>query len=159
MKRKFSLSRRPGSVGLQDCAIVLLQVRSAFGDLTPLLFCIDTGADYSALPIPLACREGIAFPRDEARRSIASGLVGSVAKYRGVLRVRIFSEDFVWPCDFLDTSGPASAIPYGVIGRAGFLDAFALCVEKPLFTLRRRGSFWKRLLPPWTPTHNIDQPL
>jgi hypothetical protein len=139
--------------------MLLLRVRGAFGEFTPVSFCIDTGADFSALPIPLAQHEGIAYPRDETRRSIASGLIGSVSKYRGVLRVRVFGEDFVWPCDFLESAGPASAHPYGVIGRAGFLDVFTLCIEKPVFTLRRRGSFWKRFLPPWTPKHPIDQPL
>jgi hypothetical protein len=122
------------------------------------LFCIDTGADVSALPVSLANFEGIAYPRDEASRSTVTGLLGQATRYRGSLRVRIFNEEFTWPCDFLDTSGPASVRTYGVIGRAGFLDDFAFCINKPYFTLRRRK--WRTLfLPPWTPTHRADQSL
>ena len=55
--------------------------------------------------------------------------------------VRIAGLEYSWPCDFLEVPGPSSASPYGVIGRAGFLDDFAVCVVKPDWTLRRR-NWW-----------------
>jgi hypothetical protein len=143
-KRKIPLSRRPGQGSLEDSPMVRLWVRSAYGEFAKLTFCIDTG---DCLP---------------PRRGQAIDCVGPGWERQQVpcvLHVRILSEDFAWPCDFLESSGPASANPYGVIGRAGFLDAFAFCIEKPVFTVRRRGSFWNRLLPPWMPMHPIDQPL
>jgi hypothetical protein len=141
-----------------DCPMVQLRVYDRVGDTVELPFCIDTAADFSALPIALAQREWIPFPQTDANRSTAAGLVGSVTKYRGVLRVRIGNEEFSWPCDFLDAAGPPTVDPYGVNGRAGFLDDFAFCVNKPYFTLRRR-KLWAIFLPPWTPKHDAGEPL
>jgi len=162
MKRKIRLSPRFRDKE-KNCPLAWISVRSRYGDFAPIHFCIDTGAGYSALTIPIARQEGITYPQAAVARGTASGLVGQVVRYRGVIQVRLFDEDFTWPCDFLDTAGPASVEPYGVIGRAGFVDDFAFCLDKPFFTLRRRGPMWRRLLtslfPPWTPEHHFDQPL
>jgi hypothetical protein len=138
---------------------VLLAVRNQWAEYTHIPFLVDTGADVSAIPMPLARARAIPFLRDEARRAVARGLVGAVGRYRSLLNVRIFGESFSWPCDFLDTPGPATLESYGVIGRAGFQADFAFCVEEPWLTLRRRGKFWNRFLPPWTREHPADEPL
>jgi hypothetical protein len=154
MKRKVRLSRRPPHGTREDCPLAWLWVRDRLGTYAKVRFCLDTGSDVSALPISLARLEQIPFPRDEAARGTAAGLVGSVDRYRGSLTVRIAGIDYTWPCEFLDTTGPLSADPYGVIGRAGF----AFCLNKPYFTLRRR-KFWTIFLPPWTLMHRVDEPL
>ena len=163
MKRKIRLSFRRPNDERQDCPLVRIQVRSGHADLVIVSFCIDTGADFSALPLSLALKEKITVQRSEANRGIAAGLVGKVNRYRGMLPVRLFGENFTWPCDFLDSAGPTSVKQYGVIGRAGFLDDFAFCLDRPYFTLRRRYSGWRwltaALLPPWTTRHEPDQPL
>src|SRR5438309_2119231 len=121
MKRKVRLSSR-GRNTEENCPLVYIRVRSRYGDFARVRFCIDTAADYSALPIPTAQQEGISYPQGAVARGTAAGLVGQVTRYRGIISVRLFNEDFTWPCDFLETAGPASVDPYGVIGRAGFVD-------------------------------------
>jgi hypothetical protein len=162
MKRKVRLSRRRTTGGLEDCPMVRVRVFTRYGDLTILPFCIDTGADCSALSIALARRDGIAFPQSEESRGTATGLVGQVQRYRGVLRVRMFGADYAWPCDFLDTAGSGSP-SYGVLGRAGFTDDFAFCLSKPYFTLQQRQPLWRWLvtsvLLPWPPEHPVDQAI
>jgi hypothetical protein len=155
MKRKILLTRRGARM---DCPLVPIHVLTRIGTVVPILFCIDTGADVSAIPLLLARREVINYPSDEASRGTAVGLVGSVGRHRGSVRVRIAGDWYTWPCDFIDAPGPSSVDPYGIIGRAGFLDDFAFCVNKPDFTLRRR-KFWTIFLPPWTPGHEADEPL
>src|SRR5262249_12004922 len=127
MKRKIHLSSRSSS-GEENCPFVRIRVRTRYGDFVPVRFFIDTGADYSALPIPIARRLGFVSPQTAASQGMATGLVGSVLRYGGVLHLRLFNEDFTWPCDFLDAAGPASVDPYGVLGRAGFTRDFAFCL-------------------------------
>jgi hypothetical protein len=158
MKRKIRLSGRPPRYAPQDGPLARIEVRNRYGLFVSILFCIDSGADVSAIPTALAQSEGIPYPHDEASRATAAGLVGSVVRYRGSLRVRIAGADYSWPCDFLEAPWPSSTEPYGVIGRAGFLDDFAFCIDKPYFTLRRR-KWWKLFLPPWTPEHDANDPL
>jgi hypothetical protein len=155
MKRKIRLSERSGR---EDCPLVLINVLTRLGTVAPIRFCIDTGADVSALSIDLARREAIIYPPDERSRGVVTGLVGSVSRYRGTVRVQIAGLSYTWPCDFLDTTGPASFEPYAVIGRAGFVDDFAFCLNKPYCTLRRR-TFRALFLPPWTPTHQVEDSL
>jgi hypothetical protein len=166
MKRRIKLdeSRGPGIGGQRPFVTIL--VHSRYGDFTKLWFCIDTGADLTVIPIPVAEQEGIGFPRDEHSRGRAGGLVGAVDRYRGSVRLRLFGEDFAWPCDFVDSQRPTLQEPYGVIGRAGFLDAFHFCIKGKYLTLERRlddRPLWQRillcLLPSWTRTHPANEPL
>jgi hypothetical protein len=166
MKRRVHLdeSRGPGIGDLRP--LVRINVRSRYGDCAPIPFCIDTGADLSALPVFLAEQRGIAIPKSEHSRGRVSGLVGSVDRYRGVIRLRIFGEDFAWPCDFVESQGPARVRSYGVLGRAGLIAAFNVCIKSPWLTLDRRRDhlpIWQRLLlalmPSWPREHPADQPL
>ena len=164
MKRHVELGGARGPVGGGFCPLVTVNVRTRLGRYVAIRFCIDTGAVTTSLPIPLAERARIAFPRDEHSRRTASGLVGSVAAYQGFLDVQLFGEDFRWPCAFLDAGGPASQDPYGVIGRIGFLASFNACVERPWCRIERRSDhlpFWRRLLARLSPSrsHPFDLPL
>jgi hypothetical protein len=166
MTRRIRLADPDGPEMGGQCPLVKVLTRSRWGDFAEVQFCIDTGADLTSLPVYLAEREGIAYPRDEDSRRRAGGLVGSVDCYRGTIQLRIFGEDFTWPCRFLDSPPPASREAYGVIGRAGFLAAFHFCIKGAYLTLERRlddRPLWQRLLlsllPPWTRTHAADQPL
>ncbi len=163
MKRKIPLSPRyPGS--LIRAPLVRLLVRTRYGTFAPMRFLVDSGADFSAVPVDLAQREAIPFPRTEAARSVATGLVGAVERYRSLIHVRLFGEEFDWPCDFLDSppgAGP-SVREYAVIRRAGFLGDFRFCLDDRWLTLaRRRGAlpWWRRPLPRFAHEHAPDDPL
>jgi hypothetical protein len=164
MKRHVLLGGGRGPVPGDFTPLVTVNVRDGRGDYVPVRFCIDTGAVVTSLTIALAESKGIAFARDERSRGTASGLVGTVAKYPGFLDVRLFGEQFRWPCAFLDAAGPASREPYGVIGRIGFLASFNACIERPWCRVERRCDhlpFWRRLLARLTPSrlHPYNVPL
>jgi hypothetical protein len=131
--------------------MLTLEVRTRYGTFAPLFFVVDTGADVSALPVRMAQQEGIAFPQTPAVRGVARGLVGEVEKYRGSIHVRAFGAGFDWPCDFLavpDRGGAGATHPYAVLGRAGFLSAFRVCLDDRWLRIQRRGTglpFWARL--------------
>jgi hypothetical protein len=164
MKRHVELGGERGPVAGGFCPLVTINVRDRSGEYVGVLFCIDTGADSASLTIPLAERRGIAVPRDAHSRGTASGLVGQATKYQGFLDVHLFGESFRWPCAFLETTGPASRLPYGVIGRIGFLASFNACVERPWCRIARRTDhlpFWRRLLARFAPSrpHRFEVPL
>ncbi len=175
MKFKLSLDRR--TIAGIPCPIplVTLRVRSRYGDYADLTFVVDTAADFPAIPVWLAQQEGIDFPRSEASRGVAGGLVGRVEKYLGSIHVVIAGEEFDWPCDFLDSPAPPGAprtsgqirpgeLP--VLGRAGFLVAFAIAIDGDFLTVRRRyrdRPWWYRLgrvlLPDLARHRSLDKPL
>lgn len=149
MKRHVELGGRRGPINGGLCPLVTINVRTRQGGYKGILFCIDTGADVTSLPLPLAEAKGIPFPREEHSRGTASGLVGSVPQYRGFVNVRLFGEDFTWPCAFIDNRSPLSREPYGVIGGIGFLASFNTCVKRPYCTIEPRTEhlpFWRRIL-------------
>ncbi len=144
--------------------VVTINVRTRFGTFAPLRFLVDTGATLSNVPIPLARQEGIPFDRSPVARGRSRGLVGSVERFRGALHLRIFGEEFHWPCDFLDEA-PGSMRDYAVLGRAGLIDAFKVCIAAPFVTIARRLGhlpWWLRLahlVPRPAPEHPADVPL
>ena len=173
MKHKLRLV--PRRVANIDCdrPEITLWVRTRY-DFAPVRFVVDTAADLSALPIPLAQREGIEFAQSEANRGTAAGLVGVADKYLGILRVRILGEEFEWPCDFLvppATTGPNPSRPNPgratpVLGRAGFLAAYSIRIDGEHLTIERRssaGSWWRWLgsvlWPKRTREHSVTDPL
>jgi hypothetical protein len=164
MKRHVELGGRKGPVPGGLCPLVTINVQRRGGAYAKVLFCIDTGADQSSLPTWLAEANGIPFSRDEHSRRTAAGLVGSVMAYQDFINVRLFNEEFRWPCAFLVTQGPASRIEYGVIGRLGFLASFNACVKRPHCTIERRTDhlpLWRRVLTWFSRSrlHPFDLPL
>jgi hypothetical protein len=164
MKRKVRL--RQTSIQGHSCGTPLVRicVRTRLGTWAPLRFIVDTGATLTNVPIPLARKEGIAFDRSLVAQGTARGLVGAVERFRGAIHLRIFGEEFHWPCDFLDEAAGATR-GYAVLGRAGLIQALKVCITDPFVTIARRLDhlpWWKRLallLPRPTPEHPADVPL
>jgi hypothetical protein len=158
MKILVPLVRR--CVRSHDCHYpeVTLWVRTRY-DYTKLRFRIDTGADCCAIPVAIAQREGIAFTSDSSTLGTATGLVGRVGKYIGSIQLRLAGEDFDWPCDFVlppanapdispVSTGRTSRQNYAILGRAGFLTAYTLCIDNKNLTLTRNHThqpWWYRL--------------
>lgn len=149
--------------------VVKLRVRDRYGGWVDLLFRVDTQADFTAMPIGLAERKGIPFAT--AHRGIAYGLTGTVEKFRDRVCLRIAGRDHEWPCDFVT---PPTALPEGrlrsellpVLGRAGFLDEYAVTLDSGFLILTRLGPlrrWWRRCLHAvWEILgliHPIDEPL
>jgi hypothetical protein len=143
--------------------VVTLWVRTRLGTFARLQFLVDSGADCTSLPLPFALRVGIAVPRSEASQITVGGLLGSTRGYRGAIQVRIGREDLDWPCDFLHTPLPPPTRPPGVLGRAGFLDAFTICLNDDFLTIQRRPRSWRQrlaqLLWPFARRQDRDDPL
>jgi hypothetical protein len=162
MKRRVQLdeSRGPGIGGLRP--LVTVNVRSRYGDFAAIPFCIDTGADLAALPTSLAQQEGIAFSRSADRHGRVGGLVGSVDRFRGVIHLRIFGDDFTWPCDFIESQGPPGRLASGVLGREGLLAVFNVCIKAPWLTIERRRDHlpaWQRILLSLVPSFSREWPF
>jgi hypothetical protein len=175
MKRRLRLvSRRIANIDC-DRPEVTLWVRTRYQDYARVRFIVDTAADFTGLPISLAQLEGIEFSRAVTARGTAGGLVGAVEKYLGTIQVRIAGEEFDWPCDFLELPAQlpaalpqsprhrqARAVP--VLGRAGFLAAFAIYINGDCLLIHRRYTtrpwwyrLWKKLLP--ARAHQVTDPL
>jgi hypothetical protein len=122
---------------------IVLRIRDRYGLLVPLDFRIDSGSDCAALPLSVAQREGIGY--GEERRGTVAGLVGATEKFRDVIRVVIAGREHVWPCDFVRVPPPAPGrlpdplLQAGVLGRAGFLDDYALAIDSGYLILTRLG--------------------
>ena len=122
------------------------------GVLVPLRFRIDTGADFSAMPLSVARNEGIAH--QATQKTLVAGLVGATGKYRDRIRVIIAKREHDWPCEFVDVPNPARErtpdhlLNFGVLGRAGFLDDYAFTIDGEYFILWRVGPLqrWIRKL-------------
>jgi hypothetical protein len=135
---------------------VTLRVRTRYGDFIDVRFHVDTAADLTVIPLRIAEAERIPFSR--ANPGSAIGIVGSVEKFRDTVHLRIGAEEFDWPCDFthsppvpssaLGGPSPSSPEPYGVLGRAGFLGEFAICIDSDYLTITRLGpvrKWWRRV--------------
>jgi hypothetical protein len=156
--------------GSAECPlpIVTLRVRDALGILVPMRFRVDTAADCTAVPTTIAALFGISFQR--ARASDALGMVGTARKYRDRLRVVIGGREHSWPCDFVEAPAQSSqrhsTLPPSVLGRAGFLDEYALSIDDGFLIITRLGPIRRLcrrgLRSIWSLTgqiHPVDKPL
>jgi hypothetical protein len=146
--------------------VVTIRVRSRFGDYVPLRFVIDTAADLSAMPIALADEVGIFY--DRSTPGVGLGLVGAVRKFRGAIHVSIAGVAYHWPCNFLESPALSATgeelLP--VLGRAGFLEAFGLCIVGKYLVLTPRSRFrdwcrgvWRVLQTPFVTRRSPGEPL
>jgi hypothetical protein len=145
---------------------VRLRAQDRYGLFTPILFRVDTGADFTTIPIPLARRNGIPFSERDERRAI--GLVGATRMFRDRFRVVIAGRTHEWPCNFIDVPAEAAGHPSlsPVLGRAGFLDEYAFAIDSGYLIITRLGRI-RRLLRRclqrlWETTgqiHPIEEPL
>jgi hypothetical protein len=148
---------------------VRLWVRDRYGAFVALYFRVDTQADFTTIPIPTAQEEGIPFATNHP--GISYGLVGAVAKYWDRVRLRIAGREHEWPCDFVTSPAPPPEsqpppLLTAVLGRAGFLDEYAVALDNGYLILTRLGPlrrWWRRCLHAvWEGlglVHPIDQPL
>lgn len=149
--------------------VVTLYVRDRYGGWVDLLFRVDTQADLTSIPIDTAREEGIPFATNHP--GISYGLTGTVEKFRDRMRLRIAGREHEWPCDFVTSP---STLPEGsprsellpVLGRAGFLDEYAVAIDSGFLILTRLGPlrrWWRRCLHAvWEILgliHPIDEPL
>lgn len=149
MKKRILLGGVRGPVAGLMRPLVTVEVRTRTGDFVPIRFSVDTGADSPALPIPLAIAQGIPFPQLEGSSSRVGGLIGTARQVRDFIRVRMFGEEFSWPCGFIEAGAPGRIIEYGVLGRLGFALAFHGCLKYPYCQIERRTDqfpLWRRCL-------------
>ncbi len=150
MKAIIELSAQAGITGEYPVPCVTLRVQDRYGTWTEILLRIDTGASVSAMPVSLARSHGIAFQQQTPGR--VRGLVGATTRFRDRIHVRIGDRDHSWPCDFVDVPAEAqqgaAAAHYGVLGRAGFLDEYAVAIDSGLLIITRLGPV-RRLLRRW----------
>jgi hypothetical protein len=126
--------------------LVLLRVRSHYGDYARIPCYLDTGADVTSIPISLAEQDGIPFQRTIEVPTV--GLVGRTTSFRHTVHVAIGNREYDWPCNFINTP-PGARSRTAVLGRAGFLSVFNVSIVGEHVILTRRGSFadrWERLL-------------
>jgi hypothetical protein len=148
--------------------VIRVRVRDRYGTLVELDFRVDTQADLTSLPVWTARRERILF--SEGRQHTAIGLVGETTAYRDRVRNVIAGREHEWPCEFLSSPPPGPGqqprelLP--VLGRAGFLDEYAVAVDSGYLIVTRIGPVrrWlrQRLHGPWKVAglvHPVEQPL
>ncbi len=129
-------------------------------------FRVDTGADFTSIPVHLARQFGLDFSQRDERRGI--GLVGATRLFRGHIRLTLAGRSHEWPCNFVDTpvEQATQAELTAVLGRAGFLDEYAVALDAGFLFITRLGRV-RRLLRRclqriWSMTgqiHSLDQPL
>lgn len=149
MKFRLRLVGRTASGGVATpYPKITLRVRDKYGGAVHVRFQIDPGADCTAMPMSLAKREGIPF--QQVQESSAGGLVGTARKYRDRLRVVLGGKEHVWPCDFVDVAAGntlAPNMPQALLGRAGFLDEYAVAIDAGFVIITRLGPIrraWRR---------------
>ena len=147
----------------------MLRVRDRYQTYAELPFRVDTQADVSTIPVRTAEREAVPFTRQ--RPGVARGITGKVNKCRGRIQVLIAEREHDWPCDFTEpavdaeTNQPMKDLT-PVLGRAGFLDEYAMTVDNGFLIITRLGPLrrWFRrcLHAIWTQlgmVHPLNKPL
>jgi len=147
---KLRLRLRQRSVEGVSCPfpVVRLRVRDKYATLAELDFRVDTQADFTSIPVSTAQREGLPFSQTKER--VVTGLVGETVSYRDQVRVVIAGREHTWPCDFIKPAAPREPrqepremLP--ALGRAGFLDEYAITVDSGYLLITRIGPVRRRL--------------
>src|SRR5436309_1632964 len=131
MKARLELQQRTVEGIACPFPLVSLRVRDKYGTLAEVDFRVDAQADCTVIPLQTAQQERIPF--SEERQSTAIGLVGETTNFRDRIRFVIAGREHDWPCDFVKAPVQrATGRPHPellpVLGRAGFLDAYAIRV-------------------------------
>jgi hypothetical protein len=149
--------------------VVLLKVRDRYGAFAEVSFRVDTQADVTTMPISLARKEAIPF--GTTRPGTARGIAGKVARYRDRIHLVIAGREHDWSCDFTEpVLDPQTQRPLPdlapVLGRAGFLDEYALTIGAGFLVIARLGPvrrWWQRWLHAFWQAfgmiHSPDRPL
>ena len=128
-------------------AVVTLQVRTARYGFRDIEFLVDTGACLTTLPVELAQELGIPFPRRKVDVPVVTG-AGRIRQVRHAGRIRVVvptwgSEEFDWPCHYVEHEGRRLT---PVLGLTGVLDdlritldgTYSLEARYGMLTLQRR---------------------
>jgi hypothetical protein len=105
-----------------------------------LEFALDTGADMMVIPVNMATGLGIDFRRDIEGK--ANTIKGSVRCYYDVVEVvsTLSGKVHRWPCCFVETGETRM-----LIGRAGFLEDFAISIRNNQLIVMYPVSFFRFL--------------
>jgi hypothetical protein len=143
MKIRLLLQKR--SVAGISCPVpvVRLRVRTRYGTLIELDFRVDTQADFTSIPISRARRQAIPFSAAHERRAL--GLVGETTVYRDRVRIVLAGREHDWPCHFVHVPASREGDLPPVLGRAGFLDEYAIAVDSGFLIITRLGPICRRL--------------
>ncbi len=149
MKVRIKLFGRTNEGETCPPPVVQIRVRDKYGTFAVLWFRVDTQADVSVIPVRTAESQAISFSRE--REGLARGIAGAVKKYRGRMRVVIAGREHDWPCDFTEPAmDPQTKQPLPdlspVLGRAGFLQEYAIAVDSDYLLITRIGPIrrWLR---------------
>src|SRR6266516_2434677 len=106
---KVRLQLRPRTVDGIECPfpVVKLRVQDKYGTFVPLLFRVDTQADFTTIPVEIARREQIGF--QEQHKVDVFGIAGTAEAYRDRIRVVLAAQEHDWPCQYVVS--PAGLTP------------------------------------------------
>ncbi len=163
MKIKLPLTAQRGAHDvIHYRPLIRLEVRTQDGDFAWLEFLVDTGADVTSISVDLAQEKQLHY--DTSRQSHSAGVGGHVLHYaNAAIRFRVVGKEHNWPCNFILQS-PLAPLAQGLparrlrqlpplLGRAGFLTDYQVCINDTHMTLRRRGPLsilWYRLRRWWS---------
>jgi hypothetical protein len=169
MKVRIALVPRTSEGEPCPTPVIVLMVRDRYGASAELKFRVDTQADVTTVPIGLAEKECIPFSK--GRPGTGRGIAGKIAKYRDRIRVLLAGREHDWPCDFTEpaidaeTRQPLRDLS-PVLGRAGFLDEYAVTIDSDYLIITRLGPIrrWlrRRMHQLWKlfgMVHSVDRPL
>src|SRR5262245_45904906 len=101
------------------------------------------------MSVSMARQQYIPFAEDH--KVTLGGLAGVTEAYRGRIRLVIGGREHTWPCDFVSSPAhlghPGRELP-PVLGRAGFLDEYAISVDSGYLIITRLGPI-RRSLRKW----------
>ena len=104
---------------------VPIVIVTGYGDTKRLRFFYDTGADHMIIPVYVARHEGIPY-REDFPGTLSSSVGGSARCYFDFVQVRssLSGRTHRWVCAFTE-----SVRARLIVGRAGFLDEFAVGIR------------------------------
>jgi hypothetical protein len=102
-----------------------VEIVTSYGDTRRLRFFYDTGADHMVIPVYVARHAGIRY-REEYPETLGSSVGGSTRCFYDFVQVRssLSGRTHRWVCAFAESLQARL-----LVGRAGFLDDFAVAVK------------------------------
>src|SRR5262249_43424696 len=123
-----------------------LPVKTLTGWQGGIRFVVDDGTAFTLIPISVADQLQVPYARSNEPvrvRILATSTLG----HRGFVSLRIDRSEVTLPCFFVEAPelGPGRRPPKipCLLGRAGFLDDFKVCINGLIVTIRRR-RWWDR---------------
>lgn len=126
---EYSRLRQTGEVAIFPRLELL--VRASIGNFAALEFLLDTGANFTTIPLAEARRLQLAVPPRTITLEVrtAAGMVRQQV-HPGRISVQVpglQGHTFTWPCHFVDT--PGQAAPVALLGLSGVLNDLRLTFD------------------------------